>query len=93
MTSLRYAKLGAVLALALGTAIPAALIATPASADGYHEQDRGFHRDHQRDQRDGFRGDFRGGDSHFRGNGRGDGRGFEHGRWEHHHAHRFWFGR
>jgi hypothetical protein len=50
MTSLRYAKLGAVLALALGTAVPASLVSTPAAAANHHEM--------QRDDHGGFRGDF-----------------------------------
>jgi hypothetical protein len=79
MKSLRYAKLGAVFALALGAAVPASLIvATPAAA---HEQYRD--NDHRGDH-----GNFRG-DHHFR----TDGHRFDHGRWDHHRSHRFWFGR
>jgi hypothetical protein len=52
--SLKTAKLGAVLALALGAALPASAIATPAAAAGYQDvqrdyHDGGDHRDFDRD--------------------------------------------
>ncbi|HEX3675147.1 MAG TPA: hypothetical protein VHU87_12810 [Rhizomicrobium sp.] len=82
MKSLRYAKLGAVFALALGAAVPASLIvATPAAA---HEQYRG--NDHRGDHGN-FRGDHRGFDHH---NYRGHWEMRNH-RWQWFDG--FWFGR
>jgi hypothetical protein len=50
----KSARLGIAFALALGAALPASFIATPASAAGYHE----MHRDGRFDHRN--RGDFPG---------------------------------
>jgi len=52
--SLKTAKFAAIFALALGAAVPATFIATPAAAAGYHE----MHRDGRFDHRG--RGEFRG---------------------------------
>jgi len=52
---LKTARLGIAFALALGAAAPLSVIATPASADGYHEMHRDGRFDHRFDHRD-FRG-------------------------------------
>jgi hypothetical protein len=71
------AKLGIAFALALGAAVPASAIATPAFADGYHDMHRGFdHRGDHRDNRANYDG-WHSERDHFR----------------HRHDHGFWFGR
>ena len=49
--SLKTAKFAAIFALALGAAVPATFVATPAAAAGYHE----MHRDGRFDHRGEFR--------------------------------------